>query len=308
MPSIGEGGGAYVMSVMDEPDLAPSFAKSAPLKCYQVDGEGCDAEDIRLWFGRSAIEVKRRWSNEFWDGREIAGISAKRKPEWDKYAGTGVPALERIDAGWYYECTGCCTTINHDYIGTRERSHDGYEEACLDREYGPDLTRTVMEPVEPIHGRPWCSQSCFEDDIARAAKLRRYEERIHAWLARRVKRRLPDAEILPLPPVDYERYEWHAVYASRDSSYCYVQRGKRVYAKVDKVRPWMQINSWMVGGFGVCEAHLRFRWPDAKYGSASFRIFNDRFNGKPRKAEFMVAGGDREAFEAWAASQNAADV
>ena len=82
-----------------------------------------------------------------------------------------------------------------------------------------------------------------------------------------------------------------------------LQRGKRVYTRVDKVRPWVSRNSWTVGAYGVCEAHLVFRWPGAKYGPASFRICDERFQGKRREAQFFVANGDKEAFEAWAESQ-----
>lgn len=289
------------MSVID---LA---ADAKPLKCYQVEGNGCDATDIRLIFARSSIEAKRLWaSGNDWPSGVLAGISAVRKPHWDRHFATGVPAVERIDEGWYYECTGCGTTINQDYIGTRERSGDAYEDGILDREYGPDLTVPEMKPVEPIVGRVWCHQTCYENDVARSARLRRYEERIHGWLARRLKRRLPDADVLALPQTNHDRYEWHAVWSNRtEASYCYVQSGKRVYAKVDTVRPWMSRNSRSVVGYGVCEAHLVFCWPGAKYGPASFRIIDDRYNGKRREAQFFVANGDKEAFEAWADEQKA---
>jgi hypothetical protein len=292
------------VSIMDEPDLAPSFAAGKPMKCFLVEGEGCDAGEIDLIFAKSSIEAKRRWANNH-DWQTIAGVSAVRKPYWDKYAGAGVPALERIDVGWCYECTGCGTTINEDYIGTRERSHADYEDGRLDREYGPDLTVPEMAPVEPIRGRVWCHQSCYESDLARAHVLRRYEERIHAWLVRRLKRRMPDAEPIPLPPVSHETYQWHAVYGPRETSYVYVQTGKRVYAKIDSLRPWQSRNSKIVCGYGVCEAHLKFTWPGAKYGPASLRVCDERYLGKRRSAQFYVANGDKEAFDAWASGQGA---
>jgi hypothetical protein len=48
---------------------------------------------------------------------------------------------------------------------------------------------------------------------------------------------------------------------------------------------------------------VHFRWPGAKYGCATLRICDDRYTGKQRRAEYYVAGGDREAFEAWVAAQ-----
>lgn len=288
---------------MDAPDLAPSFASEKPMKCFLVGGEGCDAEDVDLIFAKSSIEAKRKWANHH-DWPTIAGVSAVRKPYWDKYAGSIVPALERIDVGWHYECTGCGTTINQDYIGTRERSSDDYEDGCLDREYGPDLTVPEMAPVEPIVGRVWCHQSCYEDHLARSARLRRYEERVHAWLVRRLTRRLPGARPLPLPPTSHDHYEWHAVHKT-PASYAYVQPGKRVYAKVDNLRPWQSRNSKIVFGHEVCAAHLKFTWPGAKHGPASLRVCDERYLGKPRSAQFFVANGDKEAFEVWASGQGA---
>lgn len=267
--------------------------------CFQVEGEGCDAEDVRLIFATSDVAAKRRWANDHdWEG--IAGISAARKPFWDKYAATGVPALERLEVGWYYECTGCGTRVSQDYIGTRERSHDEWEDGCLDREYGPDISRPEMAPVEPTQGRVWCHQSCYDADLARAARLRRYEERIHAWMVRRLRRRLPDAEILPLPSTDHDSYRWHAVYGDRsETSYVYVSSQKQAYGKRDPQRPHASIPRRVVYSPGVCEAHVIFRWPSAQYGAASFRIVDDRYRGKPRKAQFYVANGDKDAFEAW---------
>jgi hypothetical protein len=267
--------------------------------CFQVEGEGCDAEDVALIFATSSIVAKRRWANNHdWEG--IAGISATRKPHWDKHAATGVPALERIEAGWYYECTGCGTRVSQDYIGTRERSHDEYEDGQLDREYGPDISRPEMVPVEPIIGRVWCHRSCYEADLKRSARLRRYEERVYAWMVRRLKRRLPEAEVLPLPPTDHDRYQWHAVWASRsETSYVYVSSQGRAYGKRDPQRPWASIPSRAVESPGVSEAIVSFRWPGAKYGNASFRICDERYMGKPRTAHVYVANGDKDAFEAW---------
>jgi hypothetical protein len=279
------------------------------LLCFQVEGEGCDATDMRLMFRKSSIEAKRDWANDQgWDG--IAGVSAKRMPHWDKHAGTGVPALERIEAGWWYECTGCGTRIDHDIIGTRERYGDSYEDGCLDREYGPDISRPEIEPVEPIHGYVWCHQSCYDWDRARAAKLRRYEERIYAWLLRRLKRRLPGAEALPLPPTDDEYpHCWHAVHGEhKTTSYVYVSSQGRVYAKRNPARPHARLESRTVSWPGVCEASVRFRWPGAKYGESALRIYDDRYNGHPRKAQFEVANGDHAAFQAWYVEQQGEKV
>jgi len=90
---------------------------SDSVKCFVVSAG--DPEDTEIMFARSSIEAKRRWSNTHWNGDEIAGISAKRAQRWDKYAATGVPALEMIEDGWWFECQGCSTRICDEYIVSR---------------------------------------------------------------------------------------------------------------------------------------------------------------------------------------------
>lgn len=271
-------------------------AEAKPRRCYIVSD---DHELCRVMFRTSDIAAKRAVASEV--GCDITDLSARRKPDWDKYVGHGVPALVRIADGWWYECEGCGTKISDEYVGTRERSHDDYEDDCLDREYGPDLDRPEMEPVEPKRGHVWCHQSCYDRDFAAKTRRRRWEERVHAWMVRRLAKRLPGAEPMPMP--DAEPGECSIYGSSPDHSYVYVSAGKRVYSRT-KARHGGH-DSRVVGGHQVSEASLHFRWPGAKYGLATLRACDERYTGKPRKAEFYVAGGDREAFEAWAAEQSA---
>lgn len=263
------------MSKMDEPDLSPPVAAQRPLKCYRVDSDGCDAEDIEVIFARSSIEAKRRWSNKHWDGDEIAGISAVRQPQWDHHAPGPVPALEMIDAGWWFECHGCGTQIANDYIGTRDRQHFGSEEYALDREYGPDLTVPVMEPVELPHQRVWCCAQCRDDHLAERAKIKRWQERVLAWLDRRVLKRFPDAVLLANTPNDTFR------------RHCYVSRDRGIYT--------------------VKRAMVAFEFPGMKIGPANLRVDSEyrdspSWRQKPRRAGYTCCNGDREAFEAYAAA------
>lgn len=135
-----------------------------PQLCYVVDD---DDEVYRVMFRTSDIAAKRDLANEL--GCDIAGLHARRKPEWDQYADGGVPALVRIADGWWYECHGCGTKISADYIGTRDRSHFGCSDYALDREYGPDLTVPEMAPIEPQLGLVWCHAECHARDMAARA-------------------------------------------------------------------------------------------------------------------------------------------
>ena len=267
-------------------------AAEKPLLCFVVVWN--DGEDSRVMFRRHSITAKRDLANE--TGYELSGISARRAPEWDHYAETGVPALARIDREWWYECEGCGTRISSHFIGSHDRFEDGLHEWHMRREYGPDISRPVMDPVEPVQGEVWCCSACHTQDMARRRRRRRWEERIHAWLVRRLSARLPaDAVPLPLPEAKHGRC---SVYGSDRESYVYVGPGKRVYDRVQA--PDRVYNSHVIRGHGVFEADIRFEWPGAKYGPASLRIYDERNIGRPRRAQFMVAGGDQEAFHAWA--------
>lgn len=267
--------------------------KKRPMKCFIVDD---DDEHHRVMFSTSDIAAKRWFANSV--GLDLSDVRCRRKREWDGYAETGVPALVRIADGWQYECEGCGTSIEDEFIGTRERSHDGYEEWELTKEYGPDLTRPPMTPVEPKQGHVWCHQNCYEADIAARRTRRRWEERVHAWMARRLKARLPEAVVYPLPEADPGQCSVHGSYASE--SYVYVSSGKRVYFRK---LGWHTVSSRAIGWHQVSEAIIRFEWPGAKYGPASFRACDERYIGKPRRAEIYVANGDKDAFEAWAEQQ-----
>lgn len=250
---------------------------SKPLLCFQVDAEGCDAEDVRIIFARSSIEAKRRWSNEHWNGDEIAGITAKRKPEWDQHAPGPVPALELIDAGWWFECHGCGCHINNDDIGTRDRSYRTRADYDLDREYGPDISIPLMEPVELPSQRVWCCAQCRDHDLAKRAMIKRWENRIVGWMGRRVLKRFPEAVLIPF----------------RDSTmrtHCYVG---------------LDAGLWTAKQAIVC-----FTWPGMKIGPASLRIDSEyrsssQWRKKPRRAQWSCCNGDREAFEAYAAATKA---
>lgn len=277
-------------------DTATAETATKPRLCYIVTDGG---DGARVMFCTSDISAKRKLACEL--GCEISDLSARRQPGWDQYAATGVPALVKIDAGWWYECEGCGTKISEEYIGTRERSGDGWDDGYLDREYGEQIDRPEMAPVEPRRGHVWCHQSCYDEDFAARTQRRRWEERVHAWLVRRLLARMPDAEPLPLPPAEPGQC---SVYGGPpDHSYVYVSQGKRSYARVKASHGGYE--SRFICGHEVCEASLHFRWPGAKYGPATLRICDERYTGKPRQAQFFCPGGDREAFEAWAAEQAA---
>jgi hypothetical protein len=270
-------------------------ASEKPLLCFIVRDDG---DETSVMFRTSSIAAKRDFANR--NEGEISGLTTTRKPEWDQYAATGVPALVRIDDGWHYECQGCSCRIDNDYINTRDRFEHEYDPD--DREstaaYGPRIDTPVMIPVEPSVGHIWCTQACHDEDFAAHAMRRKWEERIHAWMTRRLLSALPDAVVMPLPECPPGR---SSVWGKRNKySYMFVGPGKRIYSKKESRHCY---ESCTFGYHGVIEAILSFEWPGAKYGHGHFRIYDDRSNGKPRSAGLWVAGGDNEAFQEWIKQQ-----
>jgi hypothetical protein len=261
------------------------------MKCFQVDGEGCDAEDIMIIFAKTAIEAKRRWSNEHWDGETIAGVSAKRKPEWDCHAPRPVPALELIDAGWWFECHGCGTQISNEYIGTTDRSGFDEDEWELDREYGPDLTIPLMAPVELPHQRVYCTQACCDADLLEKSRIKRMMARATKVMQAAILRRFPTGVEFHGEGSGY----WAPhVHVARSHGYLLIHQ-----IVVTFIGPGMKYGASL-----RCDdekwryARIKTdRWSRRHGGYRSLRL---PLSARTRDTGYTVAGGDKEIFEAWA--------
>lgn len=271
------------------------------LKCFLVEGSN-DPEDTEIIFAKSSIEAKRRWSNEHGDGdRFITGISAKRKPHWDKHAPGPVPSLELIDEGWWMECHGCGVRIDSDAIGTSDPYTDGYgyEEWALDREYGPDLTLPVCEPYEPEPGMIFCTRACHDREMAERRRIKRMQAKAVEIVRAEVLRRFPGVEI----EIDKSSYPgWH-VYATRDSSCGYLlvhdvrvgfkcpgmQYGATLTVRDEK---WRQ--SYVVGDRP---------WQPRDGYNLKTRSNRAPLAQRKREVELWVASGDMDTWNAWRKAQ-----
>ncbi len=272
------------MSVMDEPDLSPSFVKPKPLLCFRVEGND-DPEDTKIIFATSSIAAKREWSSEHWDGKEIAGISASRQPQWDEFAPGPVPALELIDAGWWFECHGCMTRIATDYIGTTERVEDEYDP--LDREYGPDLTLPIMKPVELKHQRVFCTQACCDKY--------QIEKRRIKTMKRRAIKVLQDAIVRKYPGVTFkDEGHWSPhIYINRSHGYLIIHQ-----TVISFVCPGMKYGAthrtddekWRY-------ARVRDEAWDYRYGG--YKMKSLPMSERKRNVTLGVANGDKEVWDEW---------
>lgn len=254
-----------------------------PLKCYHVDGEGCDAEDIEIIFARSSIEAKRRWANEHWDG-EIAGVSARREKQWDKFAPGPVPNMELLGAGWSMECHGCSAKIFEEGIGSPvERGEiDDVAEA-------PERAADILDPYEPRPGAIWCNRACHDRDMLERRRIKTIGTRALRVVKAEVMRRWPG---VTLAADDSMRH--HHVYATRHSSGWLLVHDVRVRFTV----PGMH--------FGGCELRVddekwryaRERRPDPK-DSRGYREHPLQLAQRKRAVELLCANGDKDVWEAW---------
>lgn len=120
------------------------------------------------------------------------------------------------------------------------------------------------------HSKVYCSEICEARDNLRSAIKRDHERRAIEALKAYVLKRFPSVKFR-----DADNWRPHA-YASNDQ-----------------------------GTWQVRQAVVSFEFPGMKIGAATCRIergqHNDRMIG-PVRPEFSVCAGDREVFQAWAAS------
>jgi hypothetical protein len=123
--------------------------------------------------------------------------SCRRAPEFDEYAGSGVPNDVLLEHGWWFECYGCQRRISRDLEG--------------EHFYGDRSRDITLKPVF-VGDAVYCCPSCKARDEKDRRERKAAEARIIFDFKRRVLKRFPDAE--------FEAHRPHA----------YVARSNGVYA------------------------------------------------------------------------------
>lgn len=272
------------------------------LRCFHVSDD--DPETDMIVFDKHSIGAKRQWANEHGNGpSEISGISARRRPEWDQYAPGPVPALVMIDAGWRFECQGCLRWITSDDIG-QPIGHDDDDHDMAD-EYGPGVSRGIMEPYEPRPGRIWCTRTCHDEDMAERRRIKRMEVAARRIIGAAVLRRWPGVAL-----VEREGSLDAHVYATRHSC---------GYLLIHSVRVRFQVPGMKHGG---CSLHVEDeQWQRGRVeeqgpplNGSEYHWRSNFYNpGRPRHplplsarkrdVELFCANGDRDVWNAWLDAQ-----
>ena len=217
------------------------------LKAYAVL-ENCENTG-GIVFAERSIVARRDGAGRYGDG-DFSGVSCRRAPWADGYAGQPIPVKVMIANGWHFECCGCGATIDEDWL------------------YDEDL------PLDGVigfqHSQVFCCEICEARHKLHLAIARDHERRAIEALKAFVLRRFPAAQFR-------SDGNW------KPHAYATEQRG-----------------AWH-----VAQAVVAFDFPGMKIGPASCRIErggqNDRMVG-PVWPEYSCCFGDKDAFEAWAAS------
>ncbi|VIO73840.1 hypothetical protein [Bradyrhizobium ivorense] len=125
-------------------------------------------------FADHAIVARRRGADEY-NGGELRGISCRRAPWADRFAGEPVPASVMIGNGWHFECGHCGARIDTDYLDEEDLPLDGV--------------------IGTQHSIVYCSAICeAEDNLERAIRADHQRRAIEA-LSKFVRRRFPGVTV-----------------------------------------------------------------------------------------------------------------
>lgn len=223
-------------------------------------------------FAKHAV-VARRMGADIWADGEFSEVSCRRARWADHCAETGiVPAGLCVENGWHFECTGCGRRIDSDMAWL-------YEDGAGDPETCDEAVRykgwTPDQVIGSQHSAVFCDQRCEDEHIAHEAERKRVQDRWIERFKKIVMTRFPDAVLIDDP----ERYRSH------HHAYAFKRDGR-----------------WHIEQVAVA-----FTYPGMKYGPAMLEYLYRspaywRLPRRPEKPHFTCCGGDKDAFEAWAAS------
>ena len=164
------------------------------LKAYTVhDGDECSV----IVFAKAAVIARRLGSNEM--DCEFESVKSCLRTTWaDEYAPGPVPKLAMIDAGWWFECSGCSRRID-------DESYDYEADEPIE-----------MEPVE--YGQCiYCCEECRQRKLAERTRVKKLEGEAREALAAIALTRYPNAHINSEHAYVVERDGWYNLHQ------CHVQ-------------------------------------------------------------------------------------
>lgn len=179
--------------------MTSASVKEKPLKAYAVTEENENTGSI--FFARHSITAAKAGANEH-NGGDLHGISCRRAPWADEWAtkDEDIPARVMIDHGWHFECHGCGSTIDEDFLDENDLPLGG----VIGNQYGP----------------VFCCHICECEHKLERAVAKDHERRAILWLESVVHQRFPGVKFVD----DRGRFDRHA-YACRQNGEWVVQQG-----------------------------------------------------------------------------------
>lgn len=133
-----------------------------------------------LYFAKSNLEARKACANEHNEG-ELGGVHCHRAQWADHYKHRSrVPSMDLIDHGWWFDCEGCCTTIDSDC------------EAWDDGEY------RALDPVQVSANVLYCSWQCMVNHRDSKTRKSDFSLIIRDMFIQLLRRKLPKARPVPL--------------------------------------------------------------------------------------------------------------
>lgn len=251
------------------------MAKAEPkLKAYCVQ-ETCEGTG-GIVFAKHAVVARRRGAQIHGDG-DFSGVTCHRAPWADKFAERGsVPASAAVWAGWWFECTGCGRKINEDMPYLWESEVGGDEKLR-----GQQLLYARWTPKDVIgdmDAMVFCRRSCQMAHAAHEAERQRRQDSAIEAFKRIIRKRFPDAVIPENDPADASFWN------RRHHAYATKRRGRW---RIEQIR-------------------VGFEFPGMQIAPATLEYNPKSYEERERrKPAFHCCNGDKEAFEAWAATSKA---
>ena len=235
-----------------------------PLKAFSVRGE----EHGEIIFAAHNITAARIGANALgYD--DITAVTCRRAPWADIHADTQqVPASLMVEHGWYFDgCWHCGRKISEDLTEWQEIAYGKpFREAlAIGRKYRKWSPSSV---VGYHHGAIFCDAACQCSYEAEQLAIEQAKQATLGRLTRLVKRRMPDAELIP------DRHHVHIEFQST------------------------------TGRMKLRQAIIAFSYPGMVYGAANF-FYLTRNTQKRRSFGFTCCAGDKEAYIAWVRAQKA---
>ncbi|WP_257556484.1 hypothetical protein [Sphingobium sp. CFD-2] len=241
------------------------------IKAYSVQ-ETCEGTG-GIVFAKHNVVARRIGARRHGDG-DFDSVTCHRAPWADRYAEDGhVPASAAIEAGWWFECAGCGRRINEDlpnaWAQEMGRDEPLRGQQLLYARWRPDHIIGYMDTAV------FCRKACkVRHDRHEAERERRQNRAIDAF-KRIILKRFPDAAICDNVGDDEPYYRRH----------------HHAYATTVK------------GRWRVKQIKVAFAFPGMKIAPASLEYNPQSYDMREhRKPAFRCCNGDKEAFEAWAAS------